>query len=121
MKKTILLLTVLSASASVQAKVMYLGIGNDEFADDVTTALNKIQPCFGPADSGETHTQQDGPDIIAQLNDAKTSCQPGDIFIFHYSGHGGFQASGTETDGEQGIIGTSPDQGATFPNPATDD
>ncbi len=114
------IITLAGFAANAQASIRFLGIGNDEFSADIDTAYNKLAPCLGPGDSGVRVTQQNRAGILAELMAIKNAAMPGDILFIHYSGHGGTQDSLEPNDLTRGIIGTSPDGGVTFPDPAND-
>jgi hypothetical protein len=109
------LVVALCVVGNTNAHIIFVGIGNDEFRNDVTVSSNTIQNCLTPGDTVTLAMQQDKPGITNLLTNAKNMAMAGDIAIIHYAGHGG-----KRNDGE-GQYGTSPDMGVTFPNPITDD
>lgn len=113
-------LALAGLASSAQATIRFLGIGNDEFRMDIDTSYDKLAGCLTARDTERRVTQQDHDGILAELTAIKMAAQPGDILFIHYSGHGGTEASAEPGDAVRGIIGTSPDSGATFPAPAND-
>ncbi|NEO54794.1 MAG: caspase family protein [Okeania sp. SIO3B5] len=110
--------------------VKFLGIGNDQFANDVFESFDAISPFLSPGDSALATTNLTGWEILDLLNNQKDMLKNGDIFIFHYAGHGSFQgdmAPIDEADNDDGIIGlaqsnaTDPRTSGGFIDPATDD
>ena len=106
--------------APSHAVIRFLGIGNDEFSADIDTSYDKLAACLGANDTERRVTQQDRMGILDEITAIKNAAMPGDIVIIHYSGHGGTQGSTEPGDDPRGIIGTSADMGATFPDPAND-
>lgn len=72
-------------------KTIYRGIGNDEFADDIDYLAACLAPCLGCDDRDLRVKNKTGAEICALVAQDALLCEPGDIYIFHYSGHGYFQ------------------------------
>lgn len=101
---------------TAHAQVFYLGIGNEEFQGDVTSAYNTMVTYAATPASIAQYYNQTGPQITAILNNYRNSLQNGDVLIFHYSGHGGgpgiadaapIDENNMGNNGDEGVIGMS--------------
>ncbi len=119
---TVLLLGYQPANAIVK----FLGIGNDEFKNDINVSSNALRPFLRPNDIINLSFNLNGAQILQELTNAKNMLQNGDIFIFHYSGHGDapdipdiapIDENNPGNNGNEGVIGLFND----FPMGARDD
>jgi len=119
--------TVLSLGYQpANAIVKFLGIGNDEFQNDINVSSNALRHFLKPNDIINLSFNLNGAQILNELTNAKNMLQNGDIFIFHYSGHGGapgipdaapIDENNPGNNGDEGVIGLVDD----FPIGARDD
>jgi hypothetical protein len=111
---TIGLLFAGAAPASA-AQIYYLGIGNEGFQADVTSAANTWGNYATLPASIATYYDKTGPDIVSLLNLYKNTLVAGDTLFFHYSGHGGggiadaapLDEGNGGNNGTEGVIGMS--------------
>lgn len=117
------------AAATADARVIYRGIGNDDFASDIDVMSACLESCRGPGFVDARNKQVSGPDIAGKVEFDATLCGPGDIYIFHYAGHGLFQADDDigedpndddETIGINGVGLTDDELAAAFLNVSED-
>ncbi len=121
------LFTILSLGYQpANAIVKFLGIGNDEFANDINVSSNALRPFLGSNDIINLSFNLNGAQILQELTNAKNMLQNGDVFIFHYAGHGDapgipdaapIDENNPGNNGDEGIIGLVND----FPMGARDD
>lgn len=113
--RSALFVTGLGCAAADAAQVYYLGVGNEAFQADVTSAANTfITYAPIPASAG-THYDRTGPQIVSLLNNYRNTLVAGDTLIFHYSGHGGvgvadaapLDEGNAGNNGTEGVIGMS--------------
>jgi len=79
-------------AAAAHGRTIYRGIGNDEFSDDIDTMIGCLQSCLEPGDLDLRIKQRTGMQIETIVNGDAALCGNNDIYIFHYAGHGSFQA-----------------------------
>lgn len=118
-----LFLSLLAAGpwGSAGAHTYYLGVGNNEFAPDVDTAVNALRR-IGSVHERRVYDQDRG--ILAEIVAIGRRLVAGDVFIFHYSGHGGLRGDtgfNDEGGGDEGIIGTLNAAREFTANAVTDD
>lgn len=109
------LFTILSLGYQpANAVVKFLGIGNDNFANDINVSSNALSPFLGTDDIINLHFNLNGAQILQELTNAKNMLQNGDVFIFHYSGHGDapgipdlapIDENNPGNNGDEGVIG----------------
>jgi len=103
--------TALSTATTAVGRTIYRGIGNDEFRDDIDTLAACLKPHLAsPYDLDLRVKDKSGAEICALVQADAILCQPGDIYIFHYSGHGSFQPDNTpgeDPNGDDETIGLS--------------
>lgn len=75
-------------AGNAHAQMFYLGIGNEQFQGDVTSAYNTMVSYAAAPASIAQYYNQTGPQIVSLLNAYRNSLANGDVLIFHYSGHG---------------------------------
>jgi hypothetical protein len=101
---------MLGAAGIAEAKVIYRGIGNDEFSADIDTMWDCLDSCLGPADLDLRVKDRTGAQICAHVTADAALCSSGDIYIFHYAGHGSLQPANNppeDPNGDDETIGLS--------------
>ena len=91
------LFVVTGITSRAQATAIYVGIGEDRFANDVTRAVAAITPFIPganisvarPANAVDYAADDPTPaTILANLTAGVAKLRAGDVLIFHYAGHG---------------------------------
>ncbi|MBN2584013.1 MAG: caspase family protein [Planctomycetes bacterium] len=94
-------LVMLLGTAAQGREVWFLGVGNDGYDDDTSAAFAALSAQWtatGDTVHGQLFVNHGGTQIVSDLAWLVTNAGPGDLAVFYYSGHGGYE---NENNGDE--------------------